>query len=422
MLAFCNGAVVKLLLIVTGFISSDMHAPGGYQNAHGASVASSSVYSTADTVAVPKGAPAPQKVQKAAKAEKTSRITISDEGIQIESDGSERVILDIDAKNLDKLNKRVADRLEDLPESLVTVFGEDEDKRFFRVKGSDVVQFGKRIFIGPDELVNGDVVAIAGDIVIEGKVMGDVAAIFGSVDLGSDAIVNGEVVSILGEVNRDDGSIVRGETAVIGKHHRNGLVFPIGPFGEGMFNAGAKVVFFIIAVLLMLIVFYLLAQRMSVASAHASGSFLKSFGVGLLVLFAGTVLVAVLSIILAITIVGIPVAVLLVLSFIALFVLGYFVSALALGSFVARKCNMERESIYVRGFIGIFLLAILGIIAGFMFFNPWMGPARAMLRVVGSLATFVAVMTGVGAFVSSKGGSISRASKPAPGGEGALPL
>lgn len=418
MLAFCNGAIVKLLLVITGFVSSGVHAPAGYQNAYGASVSASSVCAAADTVAYPKNAPAPPKPQKPAKAERPSRITITDEGIQIESDGSEKVILDIDAKNLDKIGKRVTaqiEALENLPESLDTVFDEDEDKRFFRVKGSDVVQFGKKIYIGPDELVNGDVVAIGADIIVEGKVMGDVAAIFGSVELGSGGIVNGEVVSILGEVNRDDGSIIRGETAVIGKHHRNGLTFPIGPFGEGMFNAGAKVVLFIITILLMLIVFYFIAQRMSNASAHASGSFLKSFGVGLLVLFAGTVLVAVLSIILAITIVGIPVAVLLVLSFVALFVLGYFVSALALGSFVARKCNMERESVYVRGFIGIFLLAILGIIAGFMFFNPWMGPARAMLRVVGGLINFVAVMTGVGAFISSKGGSLSRAPKPTVG-------
>jgi len=415
MLAFCNGAIVKLLLVITGFVASGVHAPAGYQNAYGASVSASSVCAAADTVAYPKNAPAPPKPQKPAKAERTSRITITDEGIQIESNGTEKVTLDIDAKNLDTIDKRVIDKLDNLPGSLDTVFDEDEDKRFFRVKGSDVVQFGKKIHIGPDELVNGDVVAIGADILVEGKVMGDVAAIFGSVELGSAGIVNGEVVSILGEVNRDDGSIIRGETAVIGKHHRNGLTFPIGPFGEGIFNAGAKVVLFIITILLMLIVFYFIAQRMSNASAHASGSFLKSFGVGLLVLFAGTVLVAVLSIILAITIVGIPVAVLLVLSFVALFVLGYFVSALALGSFVARKCNMERESVYVHGFIGIFLLAILGIIAGFMFFNPWMGPARAMLRVVGGLINFVAVMTGVGAFISSKGGSISRAPRPTVG-------
>jgi len=415
MLAFCNGAVVKLLLIIAGFVSSDVRAPAGHQNVSCASISASSVFAAADTVAPPKSAAEPRKPEKPVKAEKSSRITITDEGIQIESDGSEKVTLDIDAKNLERINKRVAEKLENLSDSLSAVFGDDEDKRFFRVKGSDVVQFGKKIVIGPDELVNGDVVSIGSDVIIEGKVMGDVAAIFGSVELGPAAIVNGEVVSILGEVNREDGSIVRGETAVIGRHHRNGLTFPIGPFGEGMFNAGAKVVLFIITVLLMLIVFYFIAQRMNNASAHASGSFFKSFGVGLLVLFAGTVLVAVLSIILAITIVGIPVAVLLVLSFVALFVLGYFVSALALGSFVARKCNMERESVYVHGFIGIFLLSILGIIAGFMFFNPWMGPARAMLRVVGGLLNFVAVMTGVGAFIVSKGGSLSRAPKPTPG-------
>jgi hypothetical protein len=150
---------------------------------------------------------------------------------------------------------------------------------------------------------------------------------------------------------------------------------------------------------------YFIAKRMTNASSHASGSFLKSFGVGLLVLFAGTVLVTVLSVILAITIVGIPLAVLLVLSFVALFLLGYFVSALAIGSFVARKCNMEWDSVYVRTFIGIFLLSIFGIIAAFMFFNPWMGPARVLLRVVGGLFNFVAVMTGVGAFIVSRGGS-----------------
>jgi hypothetical protein len=364
-----------------------------------------SVSSAADTAASRKSGPAP------AKAEKASKITITDEGIQIESGGSEKVILDINGKNVERITKK----LETLSDSLDAVFDEDEDKRFFRVKGSDMVQIGKRIVVAANEIVNGDVVSIASDVDIEGKVTGDVAAIFGSVTIGPGGIVNGEVVSILGEVNRMSGSVVRGETAVIGRHHRNGLTFPIGPFGEGMFGAGAKVVLFIITILLMLIVMYFIAKRMTNASSHASGSFLKSFGVGLLVLFAGTVLVAVLSIILAITIVGIPLAVLLVLSFVALYALGYFVSALAIGSFIARKCNMEWDSVYVRAFIGIFLLSIFGIIAAFMFFNPWMGPARAMLRVIGGLFNFVAVMTGVGAFILSKGGSFPQAPKGAAG-------
>lgn len=415
MLALCNGAVVKLLLVIVAFASGGSRAPGDSRDVSCSSVAVTCVAAAADTVSPPKPAPAAKAPAKAAAPEKASKITITDEGIQIEAeDGSERVILDIDAAKLDQLNRKVAEHLEDLPESLAAVFDEDEDKRFFRVKGSDVVQFGKKIVIGPDELVNGDVVSIFGDIVIEGKVMGDVAAILGSVDLGENAIVNGELVSILGEVDRQDGSIVRGETAVIGRHHRNGLVFPIGPFGENVGGAVAKVILFVITLLLMLMVLTFIAPRMSNAAAHASGSFLKSFGVGFLVLIAGTVLVTVLAIILAITIVGIPVAVLLVLSFIALFVIGYFVSALALGSFVSRKFNIERESVFVHGFIGVFLLSILGIIAAFMFFNPWMGPARGLLRVVGGLANFVAVMTGVGAFIVSKGGALSRAPKPTP--------
>jgi hypothetical protein len=416
MLAFCNGAVVKLLLIIVGFASGGAPAPGARQDVSCASVTISCVSAAADTVSPPKAPPAAKAPAKAPAAEKASKITITDEGIQIEAeDGSERVILDIDARKLDGLERKVDAHLADLPESLAAVFNEDEDKRFFRVKGSDVVQFGKKIVIGSDELVNGDVVSIGGDIIIEGKVMGDVAAILGSVDLGADAIVNGEVVSILGEVDREDGSVVRGETAVIGRHHRNGLVLPIGPFGESVGGAIAKVVLLVITVLLMLLVFYFIAPRMANAAAYVSGSFLKSFGVGILMTIAGTVLVAVLAIILAITIVGIPVAVLLVLSFIALFVLGYFVSALALGSFIARKFNMDRESVYVHGFIGVFLLSILGIVAAFLFFNPWMGPARMLLRVVGGLANFVAVMTGVGAFIVSKGGGLPRAPRPTPG-------
>jgi hypothetical protein len=244
--------------------------------------------------------------------------------------------------------------------------------------------------------------------------MGDVAAIFGNVELGPSAIVNGEVVSILGSVSREDGAVVRGETAVIGGHYpHRGLVFPLGSFGEGMFGAGFKIVIFIISVLLILMVLYFISERMTKAAAYAGQSFLKSFGVGLLVLFAGTILVVVLSIILAITIVGIPVAVLLVLSFVALFGLGYFVAALALGRFVGRKFNMESESVYLHGIIGLFILSILGVIASFMVFNPWMGPIRVILVVFAALIKFVAVVVGVGAFILSRGGSRSHAPKAA---------
>jgi hypothetical protein len=396
MLAFCNEAIVKLLLIGVGLLLHGFHTPAVSSYACCSRVVTVSATPARDTSAA--GGPS--------KKEKPVKITITDEGIKIGSEGKDKVILEVDSDKLSKINAEVLRKLEQLPESLEAVFDENEDNRFFREKEGDIVQIGTKIVVEKDELANGDVVSILSNIVIEGKVMGDVAAIFGNVELGPDAIVNGEVVSILGSVTRQDGAVVRGETAVIGgRYPHRGLVFPFGPFGEGIFGAGAKIVVFIISVLLILMVLYFISERMTKASVHVGESFLKSFGIGLLVLFAGTILVIVLAVILAITIVGIPVAVLLVLSFVALFVLGYFVAALALGRFVGKKLNMESESVYLHGIIGLFLLSILDIIASFMFLNPWMGPFKVIMVIFAALIKFVAVVVGVGAFIVSRGGS-----------------
>jgi hypothetical protein len=417
MSAFCSGIVAKLFLVAAGLLAGGAQAPMHVRHAGIApAVTVVSLAAPADTTGAaraPRGGTSATP-GKAAAPQKQTKITISDEGIQIESEGTEKVTLGVDEKTRGRISVKGLESLKNLPESLDVIFGEDENNRYYNVRGSDVVQFGKRIIIGPHDLVNGDVVSIASDITVEGKVMGDVAAILGSVRLGPNAIVNGEVVSILGGLDRADGAVVRGETAIIGHgRHPHGMTLPLGPFGEGLFGAGAKVATFIIFVLLMLIVIYFLSRRMTNAASYAGSSFLKSFGAGLLVALAGSVLILILAIILAITIVGIPVALLLVLSFVALFLLGYIVAAIAIGGFVSRKFNIGGESVYVHGLIGLFLLAILGIVASFMFFNPLMGPFRAMLRVAGGLLNFVAVLTGVGAFLLTKGGSSAVKQTPA---------
>jgi len=398
MSAFSKASIAKLLLVAAGACVCVCAAPSISPHC-GAHAFVISISAAPDTIT-------PAKPAAPAKPSKPVKITISDEGIKIGADGEEKLILKVDDESLDKIDEKILEKLEGIPESLAAVFGGDEDRRFARVKGADLVQIGKTIRIESDELVNGDVVSIGSNIIIDGKVTGDVAAIFGSVELGSGAIVNGEVVSILGNVSRADGAIVRGETAVIGgRHGHRGLVYPLGPFGEGFFNAGARIVVFIIGILLLLMVFYFLGERMRRAGSHATGAFLKSFGVGLLVFFGGLVLVIILTIILAITIVGIPVAVLLDFSYIALLVLGYFVSAFALGDFLSAKFNLEGNSVYGRALIGLVALSIFGIVASFMFFNPILGPARIILRVISYCINFVAVMTGVGAFILSRAGS-----------------
>jgi hypothetical protein len=173
-----------------------------------------------------------------------------------------------------------------------------------------------------------------------------------------------------------------------------------------------KIVAFIIGALLLLIVVYFLSDRMKRSSTLVFGSFLKSLGVGFLVVFIGSILAVVLAIILAITIVGIPVSILLILSLVALIVMGYFVSALALGQFLASRFNLDTDSLLIQGLIGLFALALLGLISSVMFFNPFLMPVRVLLRNLGNFVNFLAVITGVGAFVLSRAGSVSRETKP----------
>ena len=414
MLALCNVIAVKLFLTVVGFLVGG--CPVQPQPSSGAAPQAVTISVSVErdtTVSPPQELQRPQKPQK---SEKPVKITITDEGIKIGSEGKERVILEVDSE---KLGEQIKKSLEGIPESLAAVFGEDEDSHYHTVRSSDLVTFAKSINVAQDELVNGDVVAFGSDINIEGKVMGDVAAIFGDVTLGPDAIVNGQVVSILGSVTKEEGAVVRGETAVVGRSHHGrsgpGLVWAWGPpLGKGLFGASAKIILFIVLVLLMLLILYFISGRMKRAAAYLSGSFLKSLGIGILVLFPGTLCVVALTIILAITIVGIPVAVLLVMSLFALSVLGFFTSALGLGAFVSRKLNIEGDSPYVHGIIGLFLLSIVGIIASFMSLNPFFGPMSAVLRVLGFFINFAALVLGIGAFIASKGGSRSPLPKAPP--------
>jgi hypothetical protein len=148
------------------------------------------------------------------------------------------------------------------------------------------------------------------------------------------------------------------------------------------------------------------------SSEYVFGSFFKSLGIGVLVFLVGSIVVTVFAVILSITIVGIPVAVLIVFSFVAMCIMGYFVSALALGRLVVKRFNMESESPYFHAFVGLFLLSLLGLISGVLFFNPFMQPFRMLLKSIGGFISLLALFAGIGAFIISKAGTLSTGRKP----------
>ena len=339
---------------------------------------------------------------------KALKISITDKGLKIGSEDGEEIEFKVDLEGIEE----ALHELEEIEDSIF-VYGVDEgDRGFIEVRGHDLVRFGEDMHIPYYQLVRGNVVIVGGDLRIDGKVMGDVVNIFGKTTLSSSAIVNGEVVTIMGRLARSDEAVIGGETILVGGESFPITLWPFAAFGGTVVKVVGKVVTFIVMALLLLIVVYFLRDRMKRASTLVFGSFLKSLGVGFLVVFVGWILVVIVAVILAITIIGIPVSILLILSMIALVVIGYFVAALSLGEFLCEKLNLQTDTPVLQGLIGLFALALLGFIASVMHFNPFLVPVRVLLKSVGAFINFIAVLTGVGAFVLSKAGNLSKETKP----------
>lgn len=346
---------------------------------------------------------------------KPMSITISDKGVRIGSKDGEEVYLNVDAE---KIAEDISEALEGVDLEIGDLNGiidldklDIDDREFREVYNNQIFRFGKNIHIGKYELVRGDVVALFGNIEVDGKVTGDVVSILGDIEVGPTAIVNGEVISVLGTLSEDDDAQVRGQTVIVGgSPDIIGLPFHTS-FGGGLFRLVGKIVSFIVGALLFLLIVYFLPDRMRKSSDFVFSTFFKSLGFGILMIVFGGIIVAIVAGILSITIIGIPVAILLALSFAALIMMGYFVSALALGRFIAGKLNMETDSLFIHGLLGLFLLAMLGLLASMMWFRP-MFFAVGLLKLLSVFLNFLAVFTGTGAFILSKAGLLDSKIRP----------
>ncbi|NLZ54512.1 MAG: polymer-forming cytoskeletal protein, partial [Thermoanaerobacteraceae bacterium] len=107
---------------------------------------------------------------------------------------------------------------------------------------NDRVQIHGDVKILANEIVGGDVVAVMGDVTVDGKVMGDVVAVMG------DAIINGEVIGdvvvIGGHVTRSDTSKIYGKVTQIGVGEGIGNMIRNFTRFRPRFNFGGSYVFY----------------------------------------------------------------------------------------------------------------------------------------------------------------------------------
>ena len=78
-------------------------------------------------------------------------------------------------------------------------------------KSEDLVKVADDIHVAAGEKIEGDVVAVMGNIVIDGIVLGDVTAVMGDIKLGPKAVVEGKLNVLAGQLQRDRGATVLGK-------------------------------------------------------------------------------------------------------------------------------------------------------------------------------------------------------------------
>jgi hypothetical protein len=303
-----------------------------------------------------------------------------------------------------------------------------------------IVRFGEDITIPADKVIDGDVVAIGGNVIVYGRVKGDCVSVGGTVDVRGNGVVEGDAVSMGGGVSTSDSGTVSGSNVSLGSPFERERFWPMvglfGAVGTGiwLFQALVKLaltLFF--AWVALLLARERLVHAVDVMYRHFGRSFLwglAGFAASVVALPAGIILLivvgAIAAAILAITIIGIPVAILLIIAMalgiaglvLALLVavfLGFLNGSMFLGQRVLGRESARGKNPLIAILVGTALLTLLEVagklisVVGVVVFHPI---AIALGIAAGALAVIVTI-AGFGAMIMTRFAA-------GPHGEGAL--
>jgi len=289
------------------------------------------------------------------------------------------------------------------PEALEALLGLEAIDEISRVKtpkakisprvyttSEDIVKFGRDVVVEEDEEIDGDVVALWGNVEVKGVVDGSAVAIGGDVEVFPTGIVEEDAVSIGGQVIKRGEAVVRGEKVSVGFLRTRPSRLPhmitrfptFTPFGFPAWAFVVRIFKILFFIFLGIVVLAILPRHVHKVKEKVKHDLLKSGLVGLV----AQILVIPIFILLIITIIGIPVALLIEpLVIIAALILGYTGTCLFVG-LVART---------------------IGIFGGP--FSPFMW----IFSIVGWLIAYVVITVGFGAAILSRLGTRPKDTSPA---------
>ena len=88
-------------------------------------------------------------------------------------------------------------------------------------KSGNIMRVGSDIHIETDQVVVGDVMAVGGDVTVDGHVEGDVVSMGGDVYVHAGGRVDGDVVCMGGELHEDEGAVIGGQRVTASRHGKH---------------------------------------------------------------------------------------------------------------------------------------------------------------------------------------------------------
>ncbi len=298
---------------------------------------------------------------------------------------------------------------------------EPEDHRVIRRVSNGRVRVGGSITVEEDEEVNGAVVAIGGNVDINGRVHEAVVAVGGAVRLGPKAEILGDVTTVGGSVSRDPNAVVRGqvnevEFPSIRLRPLRPWSFHVEPWWYGTHWRGVRLAGTLIRMglftLLAALILLLLPRGVERIDRAVRTEPVKAALIGFFAQLIFVPLLIVTVLFLAISIIGIPLLVLVpfaVLAFFVALLMGFTGTATAVAHAARDRFGWATPGPFALLVVGLLLIWGLTMV-GRVLALPG-GPialAAGLVLLVGFVVEYAAWTVGLGAALLTRFGSTGR--------------
>lgn len=224
-------------------------------------------------------------------------------------------------------------------------------------KDRTVVRFGHDAEVDRYQTVK-SVVALGGDVRIDGEVSEDAVSVGGNVYLGPDAVVKGNVVAVGGRVYPEPGAEIDGDLVEVGS-------FRWQPrYWSGSWHYWPFSLFMILPMLGFLAIGILISVLAPQTFQSLSLRVETDFGKSLLYGFIQMLLIVPALIFLVVTIVGIALVPIFLIAVCMAGFLGYFVAATAVGRKILVAFHRVESPLILQFILGILLLWAVGLVPG----------------------------------------------------------